>query len=366
MEDMHVRSGSDAEARRALARDLRQVRRDMRAATRGAHLEQAAGSIRSLAHRLLGHVPARPLTRLISMLNDALTRRAIELACADARLDSIRWCWIALGSEGRREQTFASDQDNGIIFDDDDGAADTLRTTILPLASRINMTLAACGFPLCSGGIMASNPRWCLGLHEWRERFLDWIVEADPQALLNATIFFDLRPLHGDRDLAHALSAWLAANASDNPRFLLQMTGNALRRKPPLGVLHDFALEKGGEFAGAIDLKCNAATLFVDAARIYGLACGSRSANTADRFTQAVRQGRLDAADARAWTRAFYVIQALRLKNQQSSHARGAAMHNHVYPGRLDEADRRALLDSLRQARAAQRRLGQAFVGGEM
>ncbi|MDB5728629.1 MAG: hypothetical protein JWR25_533 [Noviherbaspirillum sp.] len=353
---MHGRLGSE----------LRQVRRLIRAAAHGADLVRAAGSVRMVVHGLIGQVPAQPLTRLISALNDALTRRTIDLACAQARLGPVRWCWIALGSEGRREQTLTSDQDNGIVFDDEGGAADVLRMSLLPLAERINEALAACGFPLCGGGIMASNPQWCLGLHEWRGRFLQWIVEADPQALLNATIFFDLRPLHGHFDLARALSDWLAANASDNPRFLFQMADNALRRKPPLGVVHDFAVEKSGKFAGAIDLKRNAATLFVDAARIYGLACGSRSTNTADRFMLAVRHGRLDASDAQAWISAFYFIQALRLKHQQACHARGAPMQNHVDPGRLDTADRRALLGALRHARAAQKRLMSAFGGGEM
>jgi CBS domain-containing protein len=352
----------NVEAGRVFAQELQRVRHSIAAAPDGTDLQRAADGIQALVHRVIEHAPAEPLTRLISTLNDALTRRVIELTCAGTQLDTVRWCWIALGSEGRQEQTLTSDQDNGIIFDDS-APPDALREMLLPLALRINQGLAACGFALCSGQIMASNPKWCLSLQEWRERFLNWIIEGDPQALLNATIFFDLRPLYGARDLAQALADWLAVNASDNPRFLFQMTENALRREAPLGMLRDFVVEKGGEFAGMIDLKHNAATLFVDAARVYSLACGSRVSNTADRLRQATQTHRLEASEVEAWIRAFYFIQTLRLKNQRSRHARGAAMHNHVDPNQLGAADRRALLDALQQARALQKQLALAYLG---
>lgn len=210
---------------------------------------------------------------------------------------------------------------------------------------------------------MASNPQWCLDLHEWRARFTNWIIEGDPQALLNASIFFDLRPLYGANDLAQALADWLANNAPDNPRFLFQMTENALRRKVPLGVIRDFLVEKGGKFAGTIDLKLHAATLFVDAARIYGLACGARASNTADRFRLAGEAQRLNQCDVHAWISAFYFIQMLRLINQQRCYERGSTMHNHVDPNELGAAARHALRDALRHARALQKRLALDYPG---
>jgi CBS domain-containing protein len=244
-------------AEHAFMQELQRARRSIDGAADAAGLQRAAGEIQALVQGAVEQAPAEPLTRLISTVNDRLTRRVIELTCAGTRVESVRWCWIALGSEGRQEQTLSSDQDNGIIFADS-GPDDALREMLLPLAWRINEALASCGFPLCAGQIMASNPQWCLSLHEWRNRFANWIIEGEPQALLNATIFFDLRPLYGARDLAQALADWLAENASDNPRFLFQMTENALRRAVPLGVLRGFTVEKSGEFAGTIDLKLNA------------------------------------------------------------------------------------------------------------
>jgi CBS domain-containing protein len=326
-------------------------------------LHQAAKDLRGLVHHLVEHAPADSLTRTISSLNDYLTTRVIQMISAGNVPDTIRWCWIALGSEARHEQTLSSDQDNAIIFDSD-SSAEATRAQLLPVALRINETLDRCGFPLCPGNIMASNPRWCLNAHEWRECFLDWINESNPEALLNATIFFDLRPLVGSYELAQALVEWLGANASGNPRFLFLMADNALHRKPPLGWFHAFAVDKGGRFAGTIDLKVNGVTLFVDAARIYALSCGVTASNTADRFALAGQRRFIPEVEVQSWTNAFQFVQTLRLKYQQRCHGLGAAMHNHVDPDRLDASERGALLDAMRVARGLQQRVALDFLRG--
>lgn len=350
---------------RALGQALEQVQHAIAAAANATALQRASREIHALLQRAVEQVPAAELlTRILSTLNDALTQRVIAICSAGTLPAALRWCWISLGSEGRQEQTLSSDQDNGIIFSGP-AAAGELRELLLPLALRINQMLDACGFPLCHGQIMASNPQWCLSLAEWRNQFSEWIIEGDPQALLNASIFFDLRPLYGDQALAHELADWLALEATQNSRFLFQMTANALHREPPLGMLRKFVVEKAGPFAGAIDLKLNGATLFVDAARIYGLACGSRASNTADRLRLAAQSQRLHPHDVDGWIEAFYFIQMLRLKNQHRNFTGLAQMHNHVDPNRLEPAERGGLLDALRKARTLQRRLGLDYPGSQ-
>lgn len=318
-------------------------------------VKQAAVQIRALAHSLADAVDdSEPATRLISEVNDILTRRVIEVLAAESIPSSLPWCWISLGSEGRQEQTLSSDQDNGLIFDD---ACTSSRSHLLGLAQRINDILDACGFPLCKGNVMAGNPEWCLSLSEWKERFREWIFEGDPQALLNATIFFDLRPLYGAHALAEDLGHWLAQEAPENPRFLYQMAANALQREIPLGLIRRFTVEKKGKYRGTIDLKTKAAALFVDGGRIYGLASGTHAANTADRFRLAAKANRLHPSDAERWINGFHFIQSLRLRNQQACYRRGEEMHNHLAPAGLDASDRARLLDALRQARHLHHRL---------
>ena len=339
------------------------LRREIEAAPDLAALQQASRRIQALAQRLVEQEPeAEQLTRMISSLNDALTRRVIDVCSADFQQDGLAWCWISLGSEGRQEQTLSGDQDNGIIFASS-AETEQVRAALLTLARRVNEALDACGFPLCLGDIMASNPHWCLSLAEWRERFGLWIIEGDPQALLNASIFFDLRPLYGAQHLAQQLNGWLAQEAAENSRFLFQMAANALRREPPLGLLRRFVVAREGPYAGTIDLKLNGAALFIDAARIYSLACGAGASNTADRLRLAATREKLHPDDVARWIEAFYVIQMLRLKNQHQHYTGQALMHNHVDPNRLQPADRHALQQALRQARVLQQRLALDYPG---
>src|SRR3970282_716986 len=112
-------------------------------------------------------------------------------------LERISWCWLAFGSEGRLEQTFSSDQDNGLLFQSHDGASpDAARERLLPFAREANQALDACGFPLCKGNIMASNAELCLSLGEWRAKMAGWIEASVPKALLEAVGRVHFRPLH--------------------------------------------------------------------------------------------------------------------------------------------------------------------------
>jgi CBS domain-containing protein len=338
---------------------LRQISSAIRNADTLEALKQSAHDIRQLTHNMMAQgVAAEQLTQFISTLNDLLTARIIELECMAAGVMEsplcVRFCWIALGSEGRYEQTLNTDQDNGIIFQVPEGSsADQMRQTLLPIARRINETLDACGFPLCTGNIMASNPELCLSLDEWKEKFSRWIDHGDPLALLNATIFFDFRPLFGQSELAEKLHLWLAKQVESSPRFLHQMTANALRNRPPLGLVRDFSV--GEEHT--LDLKLNGISPFVDAARIFSLATGGRHAGTLQRLRQAAAPLHIPPKEAEAWGEAFLFIQLLRLRLHHQQIEAAQPMSNRVDPDHLNNLDRRILKEAFRQARKIQARL---------
>ena len=302
---------------------------------------------------------AENLTAIISSLNDRLTERLIALESeGDAALAGINWCWLALGSEGRMEQTLATDQDNALIFS---AADEAQREALLRFALRVNRRLAACGFPLCRGDIMASNPKWCLSLADWQWQFTQWIDHGSPDALLHASIFFDFRPLAGDAAPALALRAWLNRAAQKNPRFLHQMAGNALRNRPPLGLVRDFVLSENDAHPHTIDLKLNGAMSFVDAARIFALAAGSPQTNTAKRLRDAAHALNIPDTELADWNRAFHFLQLLRLRHQHGQQRLGQAPDNHLDPDTLNPLDRRILKEALRQARKVQARLAMDY-----
>lgn len=339
---------------------MRQINRTISSAASPHELRQAADDIRRLAQNLLAHgVAAEQLTLIISTLNDALTQRIIELEQSRHLLQDIDWCWLAFGSEGRLEQTISTDQDNGLIFAARHGVAEReARDRLLSFAQAVNRMLDACGFPLCSGNIMAGNPQWCLSLHEWEERFASWTANTDPRALLNAVIFFDFRALSGNAALADALREKLFKLTTGNARFLRQLAQYALEAKPPLGLLRDFLTDEEGEHAGTLDLKKSGARLFVDAARIFSLATASAHTSTAQRLRQGGARLNMREEEIAAAVEAFYFIQLLRLRGQMAAEpGQVRATHNRIDPYRLNEVDRRILKESLRQARKLQSRL---------
>lgn len=343
---------------------LRQISAAIRGANDIVALQHAAGDIRQLAHNMMAQgVAAEQLTLLISTLNDLLTVRIIELECKAAGLldDALRhtgFCWIALGSEGRYEQTLNTDQDNGIIFQVPGGATvEQVRAQLLPVARRINEALDACGFPLCKGNIMASNPQWCLSLGEWKNRFADWIHRGDAPVLLNATIFFDFRALFGNHELAEELRTWLHSTIKANRQFLKHMAVNALANQPPLGLVRDFVV---GE-ERTLDLKLNGITPFVDAARIFSLYAGAGETSTLRRLRASGAQWQIDPATLEAWIDAFLFIQLLRLRTQHEQDQRGAALSNKINPDSLNDLDRRILKEAFRQARKLQATLEKYF-----
>jgi CBS domain-containing protein len=341
---------------------LRQIGTAIRHADTPQVLQQGAADIRRMAHSMMAQgVAPEQLTQFISAFNDLLTARVVELECKASGLigtplhDGL--CWMALGSEGRFEQTLNTDQDNAIIFEVPAGmTADQVREKLLPVARRINETLALLGFPLCRGEIMASNPKWCLSLDEWKRTFNGWISGGSPESLLNASIFFDFRSLYGAQHLAEDLRDWLARVASDNSRFLHMMAENALRNRPPLGVVRDFVLGKENK----LDLKLNGITPFVDAARIFGLAAGVTQTNTIQRLRLCADKMSIHTSEIDAWVDALLFIQVLRLRHHDEVSAQGAgdeALDNLIDPEKLNELDRRILKEAFRQARKLQARL---------
>jgi CBS domain-containing protein len=322
-------------------------------------LKDAAGEIHKLARSMLAQgVGAEHLTQLIATLNDKLTERILDLEAERFDLAGIRFCWLALGSEGRHEQTFASDQDNAIVFVVGEGEnSESIRTQLLPFAHAVNETLDFCEFPLCKGNIMASNPQWTLSESEWRQQFGDWIRNPVPEALLNGTIFFDFRPMWGDFDLATSLRDWLNAETQDNQRFLRMMAANALDVSAPISFLGDIqtSSEKGRK--GTIDLKSQGTRIFTDIARIYALAEGVPQSNTAARLRATGPRLHIKAEEIEAMVDSFHYLLLFRLRHQHFGEAEDGEP-NRIRPDDLNELDRRILKEAFRQARKGQRRLG--------
>jgi CBS domain-containing protein len=333
---------------------LQHVSSAIRAAGDVETLRAVAPQLPRLARSLLGQgVGARQLTELISRLNDLLASRLVELTAQRHGLDLQRACWLAFGSEGRGEQTIATDQDNGLVFESDDPDRD--RPAWLAFARDVNEALDACGYPLCKGNVMASNPQCCLTADEWWARFEHWIAHGSATDLLNASIYFDFRALAGRAELILPLRDKLLHAASHTPRFMKQMAENALRNRVPLnwrGAIE--TQDRDGH--RWLDLKLNGTVLFVDAARLFALAHGVDATGTRERFEAAGAALKVTPGEAEAWAGAFEVLQMLRLRAQIDLDV-DRDNPNRIDLARLNDIDRRVLKEVYRFARTLQQRM---------
>ncbi|RSC27942.1 CBS domain-containing protein [Pseudomonas putida] len=344
--------------------DLVHLARTIRHAPRLEVLAALRGEIGQLVERMLAHgASSTQITQIITLLNDHTVCRVIELALAERGDPGVAFSWLCFGSEGRREQTLHTDQDNGILFEARDSAeADAIRARLLPLAQCINHNLAQCGFTLCKGNVMAGNPELCLSRAEWARRFAGFIREASPENLLGSSIYFDLRVVWGDEQGCEVLRQGILAQVADNRIFQRMMADNALRQRPPVGRLREFVLTRqGNDKAATLDLKVQGLTPFVDGARLLALANGIGANNTLERLRQLVAKGAIDALDGAAFEEAYHFIQQTRMQQHQRQSRDNLAYSNRVDPDSLNHLDRRILRESLRQAQRLQSSLAQRY-----
>jgi len=326
---------------------IRHVSSGIRAARDEAALVQSAQQIRDFARHLIGQgVAAHQMTQLISHLNDLLTERLVAMQALAHGVDMQQACWLAFGSEGRSEQTISTDQDNGLVFLSDQPDRDRARW--LAFGRSVNEALDRCGYPLCKGNIMASNPQCCLTPAEWSRRFGDWLEYGSPEDLLKANIYFDLRPLVGRADLAQQLRDTITRQAAGLPRFAKQMADNACRHRVPLnwrGAIDTKTVDK----CEMVDLKHHGTAVFVDVARLYAFAHGVAVIGTRERIEAIGPLLRVPTQDSDAWIAAFEYLQMLRLQVQMSDAPLELA--NQIELDALNHIDRHMLKESFRVAR---------------
>jgi CBS domain-containing protein len=322
---------------------------------------RAADAIRRRGRELFSAgMGVNALCQWMSGLNDLVGIRVIELIEDEFDLPPVPWCWMVFGSEGRLEQTFSTDQDNGIMFlAGDPDETNQLRESFLPFAQAVNGALHTCGFERCRGDIMAGNPDWCLSQAEWQSRFSGWMSTPEPQALLHSTVFFDFRPLYGRYELVDELRSWLMPLPPEHPRFLRALAEQALTCSPALGWAGNFVYDRNKDHPRTVDLKLQGARPFVDAARIWSLAHGIWATNTGDRLRDAGQVLMRKPEDTAAAVEAFQLIQRFRI--QQQLLTRDPERTNRLAPASLNELHRLMLKEALKQGKRLQLRLKQDY-----
>ena len=300
---------------------------------------------------------AESATWLVSDAADALTRRLLQLAQAELGPPPVACAWIAYGSQGRREQTLNSDQDNALVLADE-YREDRHGAYFAELAKHVCSGLADCGFILCPGSMMASNPAWRLRSSDWTTQFHDWIVDSDRHKARLAGNFFDLRCIDGDARLLNPLFTTLAELCPRHDSLLAHWVANANLAPAALGMFRRFIVDDNER----IDLKHAAIIPLVELARIHSLAAGIvHTSSTLPRLLTAAGKRWLSEAGAHDLARSWTFISELRVRQQQHALMRGEAPDNHIDPSALSPETQEKLRQTLELIALHQRALLQIY-----
>lgn len=323
------------------------------------HLKQAYAKLPEVVTRLLSSgLRAGHVNGIITAITDAVLARVMEMTLADMGSPPAEFAFLLFGSEGRKEQTLKTDQDNAIVFADvAEQDREAVNRYFLELGTRVCDQLHEIGQQHCEFNIMAKNPDWCQPLSVWKKYYRKWVISDDPDRILNAGIFFDFRLGHGSPGLVAQLHSALFAELAEWPGLLRHMARNTLHYRPPLGFFGNFVLQEKGRGKGALDIK-SAMRLVVDFGRIYAMQTQMTETNTVKRLRALYDQQRLDkeAFDDLVHAYEFLMHQRLRHQSRVLESGRGE-VNNYLRPGDLTTIDQQALKEAFKQIRVAQAKL---------
>jgi len=318
-------------------------------------LSSLAGDVKASFVRMVNEdANSHMIGSAMAVIGRSFKQRLLELGEAELGPPPVPYCFLALGSMARDEQSIVTDQDNAMILDNrfDPAQHDEY---FHQLAQFVSNGLAACGYTYCTGDIMATNKQWRQPLKVWEKYFTDWIEHPSPEALLHSSIFFDLDGVWGKEEWAEKLNDLILRKTKRNPRFLACMARNALNRTPPLGFFKDFVMEQDGKQNNSINMKRRGTAPVADLIRVHALAVGSKAQNSFERLQDIIAAQILPQGRGQDLRDALELIARVRIRHQALAIEEGREPNNNVAPEHLSDFERKNLKDAFQILSNAQK-----------
>lgn len=308
----------------------------------------------------------RNLIRLITTFSDAVLKKMIGFVFEDIGPPPVQFAFMTFGSVGRKEQTLKTDQDNAIIYEDgipSSGKSEAeVRNYFLRLGDRICNGLDQAGYAFCSGGVMAKTPQWCQPLSVWKRYFSSWILAAEPEDLLHASIFFDFKFAYGDRRLVDSLSRFMFDSLQGWSGFFRHLADNSLYYKPPIGFFGNFIVAPKGERHGCLNIK-HAMIPIVDFARIYALKNNITETNTQERLYHLYLKRILSKEEYNEIEQAYDFMMQIRFAAQIKAVVEGnKSPDNCINPKKLSTIEQKMLKEIFKRVEKIQAKLSLDFL----
>lgn len=314
---------------------------------RAASIEEVAAGTERLPRIIKSLVDsgahARNITRITSMISEAVLLRCIEFAIDDLGEPPASFAFISLGSEGRSEQTLATDQDNALIYEDvAENRQEEVRSYFLLFSEKVCTWLDQAGYVFCKGEVMAMNPLWCQPIAVWKDYFSRWITEAKPKDLLEVSIFFDFRCMYGEKLLVSSLRQHISRQVANRDAFFYQLAQNALLFRLPVDFFGNISVETGGEHPHTFNIK-HVIALIVGYARLYAINFALEEANTLERLDRLKTRSFIGKELHDDITEAYNYLMQIRFRHQVAMLDKGEDPDNFISPDELNYMEKSAL-----------------------
>ncbi|MCF8110069.1 MAG: DUF294 nucleotidyltransferase-like domain-containing protein [Desulfobacteraceae bacterium] len=322
-------------------------------------LKEAYAKVPAMVGRLLSRgVLVGHVNEIITAVNDAVLARVMDMTLEQIGPPPADFAFLLFGSEGRKEQTLKTDQDNGIVYSDPEPEDESdVNRYFLEMGTLVCDQLHEIGQKYCDFNVMAKNPKWCQPMSRWEKYYRAWIVGLDPERILYASIFFDFRLGFGSQELVDELHEALFAKLEQWQALLGHMAQNTLYYRLPISFFGNFVLRKRGEGKGGLNIK-GAMRLLVDFSRIYALQEKIKETNTAKRLLALYRRQRFKKKEYDNIMHAYNFLMYQRLRHQSRMIEQGGdSPDNFIKPGNLTAIDQQALKAAFKQIRIARVKL---------
>ena len=293
------------------------------------------------------------ITSLITEFYDRITRKIIHIS-EQAMIEEgygpppVGYCWITMGSSGRKEQYSRTDQDNGIIYEDVPKEKDEMvKKYFLTLGEKVVAGLEQYGFRRCKGGVMANNESWCRSFRSWRQTINEWISNLQPQNVRLMTIFLDFRYLYGKKSLYDLLRNFVVRNFRNSFVVLNFLVQDNLGKKVPISIFRHVQTERTGEHRNELNLKSSACVHIVDCTRVFALREGLLVTNTFERLEEIGKRGILKEKDIEYIGSAYETLMMLRIRDAMAKMRKGLQPDNYINPRLLTNREYSLLREAL-------------------
>jgi CBS domain-containing protein len=282
-------------------------------------------------------VKVRRSAKLISEINNLIYEKLYTLVFPEELRN--RMTLFIMGSESRGEQIFRTDQDNGLVLENDLSSDEVSKYT-----SKYTELMIDLGYPKCDGNMMVSNPYWVNSFDNWKKRIDVLFDRRDQEAILEIATLIDFKPVAGNIELGNTIYEYLLQKRTENSFLLHEMAESIFSFETPISIFKNFRTERKNE----LDIKKGGIFALVHGIRVLAFENGLTERSTVSRIKELNNREIINREFAEELIEALDTLLEIRLFGRLEKFEKGEELDNYVNPEKLKPFQRELLKDSFK------------------